>query len=70
MKMWVEHLKSKMAKSEITKSKLTNPGAMRAITMRFGVAVLAIAVFASLATFTLTKSATAAVRCSQFSPCW
>jgi serine protease Do len=55
MKMWMQHLKSEIAKSKLNKSE-----AKRAIAMRFGAAVLAIAVFAALASFTLTKSATAA----------
>jgi serine protease Do len=55
MKMWVQHLKSEMGKSKMNESKVK-----RAITSRFAVVVLAVAVFASLATLTFTKSATAA----------
>ncbi|MFZ3340538.1 MAG: trypsin-like peptidase domain-containing protein [Terriglobales bacterium] len=55
MKMWVQHLKSRIAKSQPTKE-----GVKKALSNRFAVAVLAIAVIASLATFTFTKSATAA----------
>ena len=55
MKMWVQHLKSQIAKSKPTKADLK-----KVISSRFAVAVLAIAVIGSLATFTFTKSATAA----------
>ena len=55
MKMWAQRLKSQMAKSKLTKSEAKN-----ALASRFTVAVLAIAMVASMATFTFTKSATAA----------
>ena len=55
MKMWVQHLKSQIAKSKLNGSEGRN-----AFATRIGVAVLAIAMIATMATFTFTKSATAA----------
>ena len=55
MKMWVQNLKSQMAKSKVSGSETK-----KALAGRFTVAVLVIAMVAAMATFTLTKSATAA----------
>ena len=56
MQMWVQHLKSKLTNSKLAKSVAENPTRGR----RLAVAVLAIALVGSLATFSFTKSATAA----------
>ena len=55
MKMWVQHLKT-----QIAKSKLNGTEGRGRLMGRFGVAILAIAMVASLATLTFTKSAKAA----------
>jgi len=65
MKMWVQQLKSKIMKSKTTQSEMTDVTAARfpagkIIRARLAVAVVAIALIAALATFSLTKSATAA----------
>ncbi len=55
MQMWVQHLKS-----QIAKAKLAGGDGKKVLTRRFGVAVLAIAMVASMAAFTFTRSASAA----------
>jgi len=55
MKMWVQHLKSQIAKSRLAGSE-----GKKSLTTRFAVAALAIAMVVTMATFTFTKSATAA----------
>ena len=64
MQMWVQHLKSKLTNSKLAKSVEENPTRKR----RLAVAVLAIALVGSLATFSFTKSATAATPAPAVSP--
>jgi len=56
MQKWLQHLKSQSTISTLAKSAEANPSRARSL----AAAVLAIAIIGSLATFSFTRSATAA----------